>query len=672
MPALAYEFGAGAFPPANQAQRDFLDAVAKQASEPEKSAETLTRLLTSPDLPADAVRITLAKMVTPEKARPILKELASIKPESPFLPEALELLAKDAEATGDFASEALYLDRLSKVAVREQDKAKALLKLAGVAAMAGLERDTLAAAKRLYIDYAYLEISESAGKYLSGKSGDPDEALTDNELFERGKSFMEKGSREKAVLVFNKLKGRAKKDFAHRVEVDLNLGKALYFLRRYDEALAPLKTAAASKNPSVEQDARFHRARVLFGLDRGNEGAPDLLSLAKKYSGSTKAPLWLYQSYRVFEGRKMTKEAGEARGLLMKKYPTSSEAVDVLWGDGFSAYKNGKFAEAAKILENSVKNVGKGWQQARGIYWTAKALKAAGKEEAAQKALSSLQAKYPLGYYTLLAKSGESGKIPVADPRGKGAMTLSLPSVPQELLNAEGALEKPISYLRLGFYEAARRELENIDAKDERAMWLRYFAEDFDGAARLAGGTWSEWREPAAETGYPDRSRLAYSMAYPYSVNAAALESDIHPHIILAIMKTESNYDPEAYSMWEARGLMQFIPPTASRIAQELGIKDFSQEMLFDPPTATRIGARYLKNLLDLCGGDAACAAASYNAGEAAVKGWREKWAGGGEDHWVESIPYLETRLYVKKVITALDAYDRLSGDGLIILPAGN
>ena len=95
------------------------------------------------------------------------------------------------------------------------------------------------------------------------------------------------------------------------------------------------------------------------------------------------------------------------------------------------------------------------------------------------------------------------------------------------------------------------------------------------------------------------------------------------------------------------------------------GAGGFVAEDLFDPALAFRLGARYLRNLLDRFDGDVVSAVAAYNGGEQAVARWRSRWPDRAGPEFVESIPYRETRRYVKKVLTALDAYGRLDGHGL-------
>ncbi|MHB8763452.1 MAG: lytic transglycosylase domain-containing protein, partial [Deferrisomatales bacterium] len=196
----------------------------------------------------------------------------------------------------------------------------------------------------------------------------------------------------------------------------------------------------------------------------------------------------------------------------------------------------------------------------------------------------------------------------------------------------------------------------------EAAARLRYWAGDFRGALRAGGRSWLDW--PGDRT--PDAlspEGLAFPLAYPELAAAAAREAGIHPHLLLAVAHTESHFDPGAYSSAEARGLMQFIPATGAAVARAAGLAGFEPEDLFEPGLALRLGARHLRELLDRFEGDPVAAVAAYNGGAAAV----ERWLRAGEgpaDVFVEAISYRETRRYVLKVLTALDAYGRLDPPG--------
>jgi soluble lytic murein transglycosylase-like protein len=113
-------------------------------------------------------------------------------------------------------------------------------------------------------------------------------------------------------------------------------------------------------------------------------------------------------------------------------------------------------------------------------------------------------------------------------------------------------------------------------------------------------------------------------------VNLVAPEYKLQPHLVLAIMATESNFDAHAESPKNAYGLMQLIPGTASRF----GVRNIK-----DPVQNIRGGMAYLRWLMAYFEGDLRLVAAAYNAGERAV------------ERYLGVPPYAETRLYVRKVL---------------------
>lgn len=109
-----------------------------------------------------------------------------------------------------------------------------------------------------------------------------------------------------------------------------------------------------------------------------------------------------------------------------------------------------------------------------------------------------------------------------------------------------------------------------------------------------------------------------------------ALESDLSPRLVQAVVQVESGYNVRALSSKGAIGLMQLMPDTA----RELGVRD-----PWDPAQNVRGGARYLKQQLQRFGGDLQLALAAYNAGPGAVS------------RYGAIPPYAETRNYVRKVL---------------------
>ncbi len=668
---LAWSFAGsapGAFAPRPGAEARFREARALEAAGDPRAIEAYRGLLGA-DLPVpDAVHDALGRLLPPAAAEPHWEAVLAASPANPFTAAALRGLAALRGAQGRWDEAEALVGRL--VASGEGAVAAAsLVALAQGLDGAGERGRAVAAAERAWVDFADRLEARGAAAILGRGTGDPYGPVRGERLLRRGQVQLEKGRREEAVATFTELRRRLTVGSGLAGDLDLGLGTALYHLRRFAEALEPLGRAA--KNPATEESARFYRARSLFGLDRGDEGARDLVALAKGKRGSSRAPQYLLQAHRVFLGRGLAAEATEARSLLLERYPASDEAREVAWGDGWGAFRAERFGEAAGRFRAAAEGLSRGWSRSRAAYWEARALAAQGQADRAARGFAAVVAEVPVGYYGHLARTAGAGRLGdlglpdlrVAAVRPLRAVTVS----PEDEVPpaGEAAEARAAAYLRLALPDAARRVLRG--AAGGRAARLLYWAGDYRGAIRAGGRSWQDWTgevppEPLSPEG------LAFPLAYGGEAAAAAAAAGIHPHLLLAVAHTESHFDPQAYSSAEARGLMQFIPATGARVARAAGIEGFEPEHLFDPGLALRLGARHLRELLDRFEGDPVAAVAAYNAGAGAVERWLKAGHRDG-DAFIEAIPYRETRHYVKKVLTALDAYGRLDPPGAWPLP---
>ena len=130
--------------------------------------------------------------------------------------------------------------------------------------------------------------------------------------------------------------------------------------------------------------------------------------------------------------------------------------------------------------------------------------------------------------------------------------------------------------------------------------------------------------------------------------------------LLYSVMRAESGFDPAAESHAGARGLMQLMPATAREVAARAEIELTGGDGLFEPVTGIALGEAYLDHILRLPGIDRnlLLGAIAYNAGPGRVKAWRKALQ---LDHdpllFLESLPVMETRIYVKKVLTNLWNY---------------
>src|SRR5262249_54108383 len=143
-------------------------------------------------------------------------------------------------------------------------------------------------------------------------------------------------------------------------------------------------------------------------------------------------------------------------------------------------------------------------------------------------------------------------------------------------------------------------------------------------------------------------------------IRQKAQDRDLDPYLVLGLIRQESLFDTRARSPATALGLMQLIPPTATRVARQLGLPIPSQDNLLEQEGNVTLGTQCLKDMLQRNSNNWYKAAAAYNAGEAAVDRWEKEIATDDIEEFVERIPYVETRGYVKLVLRNHQIYKRL------------
>jgi soluble lytic murein transglycosylase len=153
-----------------------------------------------------------------------------------------------------------------------------------------------------------------------------------------------------------------------------------------------------------------------------------------------------------------------------------------------------------------------------------------------------------------------------------------------------------------------------------------------------------------ANTGYWDDLELRFPVEHLDLAHDAAEANAVTPDWVLAVIRQESAFDPQAASHAGAVGLMQLLPATARDMARGAGEPVPSRMALLDPALSIRLGSRYLAAMRERFDGNELLATAAYNAGPAAVARWLPKQPLAA-DLWMERIPYLETRAYVRRVL---------------------
>ncbi|MFE4111553.1 murein transglycosylase [Kosakonia sp. YIM B13611] len=287
-------------------------------------------------------------------------------------------------------------------------------------------------------------------------------------------------------------------------------------------------------------------------------------------------------------------------------------------------------------------------------YWQADLLLERGREDEAKEILHALMKQR--GFYPMAAaqRLGEDYAMQIDKAQGNVSATLTQ--------GAEMARVRELMYW--GLDNTARSEWANLvtsRTQQEQAQLARYAFNqhwwDLSVQATIAGKLWDQLEE---------RFPLAYSDLYARYTSGKGISQSY----AMAISRQESAWNPTARSPVGAAGLMQIMPGTATHTVKMFNIPGYSNSgQLFDPETNINIGTSYLQYVYQQFGNNRIFSSAAYNAGPGRVRNWLNN-SGGKLDAvaFIESIPFSETRSYVKNVL-AYDAYYRyfLSGDKPVV-----
>ena len=283
-----------------------------------------------------------------------------------------------------------------------------------------------------------------------------------------------------------------------------------------------------------------------------------------------------------------------------------------------------------------------GWR-----YWRARSLKALGERDAANALMRTVAGEQT--FYGLLAAE-ELGLVATPDWKAFQLQPNDLDRV-----RAVEGIQRALALYRIGLNNEALTEwrwaIRGLDDRDLLAA-----AE----IARRANET-----ERAINTA--DRTLAVHDLAQRFPLDhrdalaAAAQQWQLDESILFALVRQESRFMPEARSRAGAAGLMQIMPATARWVAREISIRPFKTQMLLQPEMNLLVGTYYFRRILaDL--GHSLLAVAAYNAGPGRARRWRDERPLEGAVY-AETIPFNETRDYVKKVFTnAWFYHHRLTG----------
>lgn len=406
-------------------------------------------------------------------------------------------------------------------------------------------------------------------------------------------------------------------------------------------------------------DSLFYLVRIALQTHREGEALVLARRLIHDYPQSSLAPRSLYA---IAEGREEKGALGPALGLYREageRFPGTRWGRRALWSVGWVQYR----AQQWRAAREEWLRIAQGEESETAPaahYWAARAAESFRRSDLATAEYRQVATLYPDSYYGNRAAARLNISV--------RATVVALPDIPAgELLWFD-------RYRELDMLAQVDDATNELAAAADRApaqyrasvgaLLSQRYAQQGDVGRGIAMA--EQVRDSVGGTGHGLPLILweaLYPQAFWETITKAAARSGADPYLVAGVIREESRFDPQAISPANAYGLMQLLPGTARGAARLAGVAAPGVQGLFDPQMNILLGSVVLQELwirynrVDL-------ALAAYNAGPGAVSQWQVQRGGLDPEAFVEEIPYLETRNYVKTVMQSAAMYKWLYRDG--------
>ncbi len=515
-------------------------------------------------------------------------------------------------------------------------------------------------------------------------------------------------------------------DFELTVTERFRRGKRQYEAWAYHEArhtfrnlLDDSTTNDAPK--SIRRDAKWHLAHIALNKLRDDPERARSLFDELSQKENEHAEQALYQLARSQMRRENYDAALKTLDRYRARYPDGGHTEDVLYYrgwlpydhrhndraiEGFSAYldqygtwgprssyiygflawthmRQSDWKQAIRTYEK-MEPYGNMLVWGKALYWMAYAEWKRDNKKQALARLDELRDTYPVTYYGVLGEQLRlriNGQTPdAADvwwPENSGrADNIEAPGIEDiEFRNLDAdvtdAWQRVQALVALDERERARHALEPIYRRLIRAAPSAQRNRAIYAVGDLVGDYNRMWRAAtdgsiSAMAELPASDSLKAVMAYPRAYRTVVLEVadefDLSEHLMYAIMRQESRYEPGQVSHTNAVGALQMIPSTARKVADDLGV-EYRPREFHRPSVGFRFSGFYMRKLLDLFEGNLVPMAAAYNSGPAPVVEWFGENPDASFPWLIEEFAYNEGRNYCRKVAEHLLRYLYLYND---------
>ncbi len=436
-----------------------------------------------------------------------------------------------------------------------------------------------------------------------------------------------------------------------------------------DLKLKHLTAAEAEALPDSNDENGARRLDLLMELarDRDDEAGQQQIvtEMETRFPHSPWLEEALFSAGNMYMLKRDYPRAVEYYGYLAAHFPESKNAPAAHWRAGWLSYRQGLFAEAARIFDEQIKLYPSAPETVSALYWRGRLYESLDHDPARAAAnYRAIVRAYQHYFYAQMARDRLTalGKLTPADePQLDKFQPLPEPKLVDTFPSDSPHLAKARLLANAGLNEYIADE---IKADPDSSSWSALaeaqiyssYGENFRALRALKRAL------PYASTASIDSIPLAYwhiLFPEPYwdTIMAESAKNNLDPYLVASLIRQESEFDPSVISYANAYGLMQLLPSVGRVMAREEGLTHFQSFQLLDPDTNIRLGTRYLRQMLDRFGGVEEYALAAYNAGDYRVADWEAAGPYHGIDEFVESIPFTQTREYVEAIRRNQETY---------------
>lgn len=441
-------------------------------------------------------------------------------------------------------------------------------------------------------------------------------------------------------------------------------------------------------------DASLNAVRASDQIDRAAKGRAALVTAAEHMRRAA-----IYMANRAFA------PAREHWQAVLDNYPNDTTVPAALYGIARSLYQERRYEEARLMYERVAHDYPETKEGREGSNFAASALLRMGKGAEAAARYEQYINRYPSGervdtaHLNIIDGYREAGRAQDAilwidRTRQKFAGTptetsaifarlrldIALGDWNHAVQSADELLQKPISkaantsadevlYLKA---HALERSGQTQDAIRLFSMIPDSLNSYYGGLAtsRLAAIDNSEAKQRANERsrsvqGTIDRTSADYPAAFAAQVVRESKKRGLDPRLVLALMKQESQFKPNAKSPAAARGLLQLTIDAAQKYSSRAGVK-VTDESLYQPAINIAVGSEYIAELSRMFAGLPEAIAASYNGGEDNVARWLGRSNQSDAGVFTAEVGFAESKGYIFKVMSYYRAYKQLYNSNLM------